>query len=66
MRVEPHDRATLTQLKSRAAFYALYLVNIEHYAPDEAAALVAERYPPVRPWLEKIIRGEKEREEQTA
>ncbi len=44
---EPHDFI-------RAAFYGLVL-RAEGYAPDEAAALVAERYPRTRERLQRLI-----------
>ena len=58
--------------QGRAAFYGLYLRSVEGLAPDEAAALVIERYPQTRPLLERLMRprvvdplyangGEKER-----
>jgi hypothetical protein len=31
-----------------AAFYAVYLREVEGWSPDEAAVLVKERYPSVR------------------
>lgn len=40
----------------RAALYGLYLRHVEGLAPDEAAALVIERYPQTRPLLERLIR----------
>lgn len=41
---------------SRAAFYGLYLRLVEGLAPDEAAAMVMERYPAARPKLERLTR----------
>lgn len=40
----------------RAAFYGLYLRAVQRLAPDEAAALVIERYPQTRPLLERLVR----------
>jgi hypothetical protein len=57
MRADPHEHQTLERLKWRAALYGMYLVRIEGYAPDEAAKLVVERYPQVKPWLQKLIDG---------
>lgn len=41
---------------TRAAFYGLYLRRVEGLAADEAAALVMERYPRTRPFLERLTR----------
>jgi len=43
-------------IQGRAAFYGLYLRNVEGLAADEAAALVIERYPQTRPLLERLVR----------
>lgn len=59
MRTDPHDLQTLARLKWRAALYGMCLVQVDGYAPDEAARLVVERYPQVRPWLQKLIDGSK-------
>lgn len=42
--------------KARAAFYGLYLRRVAGLDADEAASLVAERYPRVRPFLARLLR----------
>lgn len=48
---EPSDETL-----SRAAFYGLYLRRVAGLDADEAAALVAERYPRVRPFLARFTK----------
>ena len=55
MYVRPPTEAE-DRYRARAAFYGLYLREVCGCARDEAAALVIERYPRVRPWLEKLTR----------
>ena len=53
-----HARTTTEaedRYRARAALYGLYLREIG-YPKDEAAARVIERYPRVKPWLEKLAR----------
>jgi hypothetical protein len=45
----------------RAAFYGL-LLRAEGFAPDEAAALVVQRYPAARKRLERLLCKPTERE----
>ena len=45
-------KASLT----RAAYYGLYLRNVAGLDAGEAAALVMERYPLARPFLERLTR----------
>lgn len=42
--------------KARAAYYGLYLRTVEGLGVSEAAARVIERYPLVRPFLERLTR----------
>lgn len=60
MRVKD-DRATANQnnedaYRSRAAFYGLYLHTVAGLGADEAARRVVERYPRVRPFVERLTR----------
>lgn len=52
----PRTNSNSDAEKTRAAFYGLYLRTVEGLDPDEAAAVVADRYPRVRPFLERLTR----------
>lgn len=56
MRIYDPKVSCLDAEKTRAAFYGLYLRRVEGLDADEAAALVAERYPRVRPFLARLLR----------
>lgn len=53
-----HDRRENERLEylGKAAYYALVL-KLQGYAPDEAAALVVERYPRARQQLQQFLDG---------
>lgn len=54
-KASPRCRPSQETLLSRAAFYGLCL-QADGYALDEAAALVMERYPVARPFLQRLTR----------